>query len=105
MKDRLKFLRRTGRKKATPGKRNKKTSKRLGIDVDDLTLDDSLDSKLAQLKSECDKRKRERSMAVIQELTSATYGNRHQWIQQKQPHVCEILEKYPSLKIRKIVSL
>lgn len=98
VRDRLKFLRR-------PVKNKKSTSTHPVDSEEDITSEESLEIKLTSLKSECEKRKRERSMALIQDLTTATYRNRRHWIQQKQPHVHEILEKYPSIKIRKMVSV
>lgn len=43
-------------------------------------------------------------MVTIEDLTNKTYPVRRQWIQTSQPPVEDVLEKYPSLKMRKIVS-
>lgn len=59
MRDRFKFLRRPSKCDATTPRKRKKTSRRLGSDADNLTLDDSLDIKLTQLRKECEKRKRD----------------------------------------------
>ena len=69
-------------------------------DLDDVMLT----TKLAELQHECSKRKKDRSLATIQSLTSSTFTSRRKWITNVQPPVVEILEQYPSLKIRKVVS-
>ena len=102
MRDRFKFLRRPAKGDEPARKRNKSSS---DIDASGLISDDALQIKLAYLKRECEKKKRDRSIATIQQLNTDTYGNRRKWIQAERPLVCEILTKYPSLKIRKIVSL
>lgn len=103
LKDRFKFLRRshdtatTSSEEPLPKRRKK---------MDDLTgyIDpENFEEILSELKTECMKKK-ERCIATIQDLTSSTYANRRKWIKDDQPHVCDVLEMYPSLKIRKIVS-
>lgn len=71
----------------------------------DAAVTDPCEDDLANLKAECSKRKRNRSMVTIVRLTTSTYSARRQWIQQTQPPVPEVIEKYPSLTIHKIVSV
>lgn len=84
-----------------PLKRRKKASR---LDVSD-TVDSVVDeSVVAKLKEECLKKKRDRCMGTIQELTTNTFSCRRKWIKEEQPRVCEVIDMYPSLKFRKIVS-
>ena len=51
------------------------------------------------------KRKRDRNVALIQSLTLDTFVGRRDWIQKEQPHVSDVIAKFPSLKMRKVVSV
>ena len=88
LQDRFKFLRRPSTYKTDsvsiePSPKRQKTSKRLGSDtstcMDDLD-DVMLTTKLAELQHECSKRKKDRSLATIQSLTSNTFTSRRKWI-------------------------
>ena len=71
--------------------------------MDESSGTDISENDLSDLKAECSKRKRDRSMATIQDLTLRTYSARRQWIELSQPLMSEVLEKYPSLKFRQTV--
>lgn len=105
MKDRFKFLRRSSSKDGSfegpPSKRRKRADDHGHECVDT----ENLEEMISELKVECEKRKKVRCMATIQDLTSATFADRRKWINDVQPHVFDVLEMYPSLKIRKIVSI
>ena len=51
------------------------------------------------------KRKKDRSIATIQSVMEDTFTERRGWIQDVQPVVSEVLDKFPSLKLRKVVSV
>ena len=50
------------------------------------------------------KRKKDRRVATVETLMEETFSERRSWIQTSQPVVSDILEKFPSLKVRKVVS-
>ena len=90
LRDRFKFLRRpTGQE--PPGKKPRQ---------DD---DGSFDTNVANLQEEMKKRKRDRNIATIQTLTTETFSGRRAWIKEEQPPVSDVLLKFPSLKMRKVV--
>ncbi len=66
--------------------------------------DTSFDDKTVKLQDEMGKRKRDRNVAIIQQLTSETFDGRREWLQKMQPLASDVLSKFPSLKLRKVVS-
>lgn len=60
---------------------------------------------IVTLQEECTKKKKKRCMATIQDLTAATFTSRRKWILEEQPRVSDVVERFPSLKFRKIVSI
>ena len=89
---RFKFLRRPAKSDS-----NEPHAKRHRVD------EESFDSNVAELQEEMLKRKRERNVAIIQSLTSETFQGRRDWIRKQQPLVSDILTKFLSLKMRKVV--
>ena len=85
-----------------------KTSKHLGSDTCTCMKDQDdvmLTTKLAKLQLECSKRNKDHFLATTQSLTSSIFSSRWKWITDVQPPpVIEILERYPSLKIWKVLS-
>lgn len=79
--------------------------KRLKLADDGGEDETDVDADLAELQAECRKRKRDRCMSTIQDLTDSTYSVRRKWIKECQPAVLDVLEKYPSLKYKKVVSM
>ena len=55
------------------------------------------------MQAECKKRKRDRCVRTIEDLTISLHLARRQWIREEQPPVYEVIERYPSLKIKKVV--
>lgn len=96
LRDRIKTLRRPG---ASSKATNEPSAKRPRLD-----LEESYDRKVESLQEEMKKRKKNQNIAVIQSLTLDTFAGRRSWIQHEQPPVIEIVEKFPSLKLRKVVS-
>ena len=43
-------------------------------------------------------------MRTLEDLTVSLYSVRRKWIRDEQPPVYEVIERYPSLKIKKVVS-
>ena len=85
MRDRFKFLRRP--------KAGEPQHKRTKVADDGSEDGPDVDAELAQLQAECRKRKRDRCMATIQDLTDSTYSARRKWIKDSQPPVLDVLEK------------
>ena len=59
---------------------------------------------VAELQTEMTKRKKDRNIATIQRLTTETFSARREWILKEAPTVFDIVQKFPSLKVRKVVS-
>ena len=66
--------------------------------------DEGYAKNLELLQEEMGKRKKDRSIALIQTLMEDTFTERRRWIQESQPVVSDIIEKFHPLKIRKVVS-
>lgn len=62
-------------------------------------IDESYEENVKLLQGEMEKRKKNRNIATIQSLTERTYTERRRWMKTQQPLV-EIVEKFPSLKLR-----
>ncbi len=108
LRDRFKFLRRPHISDCndSPPSKRRKIDKRIGSNpLDDDPNSDSFEENLAVLTLECRKKKRDRSIANILRLTAITYTTRRKWIIEQQPTVSEVLEKYPSLDLKKVVSV
>ena len=69
-----------------------------------LSGDEEYEEIASHLQFECSKRK-DCSIATITELTMSTYKKRREWIMSDTPSASDILQKFPSLKHRKVVSL
>ena len=63
--------------------------------------DEGYHENLELLQNEMMKRKKDRN---IETLMEDTFTERRKWIQESQPVVSDILEKFSPLKIRKVVS-
>ena len=61
--------------------------------------DEQYEENVVELQGEMLKRKKDRSVTTIQSLTESTFLGRRN----KAPPVFEIIEKFPSLKIRQVV--
>lgn len=91
-----------------PSKRRKKSKKstRLGADTASVSDDEEeYEENVSRLQVECSKKKKDRSMVTILELTVATYKRRRDWILSETPSVSHVLERFPSLKHRKVVGV
>ena len=119
LRNRFKFIRRPTNKaysedetQSSDGpplpKRQKKASKsaRLGSESVGTFSDDetTYETKVKELQQECKKKKREKSIAAMLDMTQSTFKRRRQWILSETPSVSDILMKFPSFKHRKIVS-
>ena len=88
-----------------PPLKRQKTARRLDSDLP-VALEQNVDENdISDLKLECQKRKRDRCMTTIQTITVKTFSTRRNWIRKSQPPVYQVIEKYPSLTIRKVVSI
>lgn len=91
-----------------PPKRQKRTKKsaRLGSDMASMLSGDEeeYEENVSRLQLECSKRKKDRSITTMIELTMSKYKKRREWIMSDTPSVSDILQKFPSLKHRKVVS-
>ena len=65
--------------------------------------DERMEELVRELNGECAKRKRDRCIRTIQDITSELYSYRRHWIETNNPLAVDILEKYPSLKNREVV--
>lgn len=65
--------------------------------------DESIDYKVEILKEEMKKKKVNRKIATILSLSWETFSGRRSWIHAEQPPVSDILVKFPSLTLRKVV--
>ena len=95
LRDRFKFLRRPARSlqpesTEPPAKRPRNT--------------ESYETNVELMQVEMRKRKKDRRVATVETLMEETFSERRSWIQTSQPVVSDILEKFPSLKVRKVVS-
>ncbi len=59
---------------------------------------------IEHLQDEMKKRKKDRNIANIQSLTNDTFLERRSWMAEEQPLVSDVLTKFPSLTLRKVVS-
>ena len=99
LRDRFKFLRSRKRSGATSGDTEEvePPSKRV--------RDDEYKELVAEIQMEMSKQKKDRNIATIQRLTTETFSGRREWILKEAPAVFDIIQKFPSLKVRKVVSL
>ena len=93
----MKFLRRTPQCQQKSGDSGEPSAKRGRV------YDSSYEENVAKLMDEMRKRKRDRKIAVVQQLTSDTFQGRRDWLKKYQPLTSDILSKFPSLKLRKVV--
>lgn len=106
LRDRFKFLRRLPSDMTVNQSETSRPCKRRRLNITgDSTIAATSEADREDLKTECSKRKRDRKMTVIQDLTANTFSARRLWIEKSQPPITEILDEYPSLKFRKIVCL
>lgn len=76
-----------------PPKPAKKQRVEADLSADDVQSCDEYESAVAQLKEEvCKKHPKSKT---VRKLLEKTFSSRHRWITQEQPHVKEIVEKFP----------
>ena len=68
-------------------------------------IDESYDDKIELLQEEMGKRKKDHSVATLQSIMEDTFTERCRWIQDVQPALSDILDKFLPLKLRKVVFL
>ena len=98
----MKFLRRNRSDKSDASE--EPAAKRRRVEEEDEEEDTSFDDKTVELQEEMGKRSRDRNIAIIQQLTSETFDGRRDWLKKNQPLASDVLLKFPSLKLRKVVS-
>ena len=115
LRDRFKWLRRRPPSESNvsstgpppPKKKRGKNSKRIDRSVEEYCSDeddDEYEDKVKSMIDECKKAKKECNSALISTGMVETFQQRRKWIAE-QPTVLEILEKFPALENRRVVSL
>ena len=109
LRNRFKFLRsnRSASSKSSakePTQPPAKRSRRGGRYDPQIYLAEEYKEKVSLLQAEYKKKKKERDMGTIQNLMDDTYTGRRDWLRFKQPNVSEVIEEFPSLKSKRIVS-
>lgn len=61
--------------------------------------------KVSLLQAEFKKKRKDRDMGTVQGLMDDTYSGRRDWLRFKQPNVSEVIETFPALKAKRIVSI
>lgn len=71
---------------------------------DELPPSEEYEERVAELRAEWKKGRKNRNQSSIKSLMESTRDTRHKWIVHARPLVSDVLHKFPSLKDSKVVS-
>ena len=114
IRDRLKHMRRPAKREISnkenmpvenPSKRRKTGSSRLDETTEPLEPDDEQRFRDDVKKMEQQTAKKKTKIAHLKPLMDSTFSGRRHWIKTEMPPVYTIIEKFPALKIPRLVSI
>ena len=112
MRDRLKHMRRPSKRQVSdkenlpvdpPSKRQKKGPNRLDEATEEVDLEDEQNFRDNIKQMECEAAKRKPKVSRLKLLMDATFSGRRHWVKTEMPPVSAIMEKFPALKIPRLV--
>ena len=112
VRDRLKHMRRPSKRQVSdkenlpvdpPSKRRKKGANRLDEATEEIDPEDEQNFRDNIKEMECEAAKRKPKVSRLKLLMDATFSGRRHWVKTEMPPVSAIMEKFPALKIPRLV--
>ena len=88
-----------------PSKRQRRRATRLDETTAELEPEDEQGFEDSIKEMNCESEKRHPKTSRLKPLLDATFSGRRHWVKSEMPHVFTLMERFPALKIPRLVSL